>query len=72
MNNPVPARTLELLYSKFPDFRRAYDVGGLAIAEFDAYPATVRTLRSFIGAYHDVVAIIRDFMLPDPDKKVNL
>jgi transaldolase len=70
MNNPVPARALELLYSKFPDFRRAYDVDGLSIAEFDAYPATVRTLRSFIGAYHDVVAIVRDFMLPDPDKKV--
>ena len=70
MSNPVPARALELLYSKFPDFRRAYDVDGLSIPEFDGYAPTVRTLRSFTGAYHDVVAIIRDFMLPDPDKKV--
>jgi transaldolase len=70
MNNPVPASALERLYSKFPDFRRAYDVDGLLISEFDSYPATVRTLRSFIGAYHDVVAVVRDFMLPDPDKKV--
>ena len=27
----------------------------------------VRTLRGFIGAYHDLLAIVRDFMLPDPE-----
>ena len=31
------------------------------------YGATVRTLRGFIGSYHDLVAMVRDFMLPDPD-----
>jgi transaldolase len=27
----------------------------------------VRTLRGFIGSYHDLVALVRDFMLPNPD-----
>jgi hypothetical protein len=27
----------------------------------------VRTLRSFIGSYQDLVALMRDFMLPSPD-----
>jgi hypothetical protein len=29
--------------------------------------ATVRTLRSFIEAWHNFVAIVRDQMLPNPD-----
>ena len=37
--------------------------------QFDSYGATVRTLRQFIGAYHDLQATIRDFVLPNPDKK---
>jgi hypothetical protein len=27
----------------------------------------VRTLRGFIASYQDLVATIRDFMLPSPD-----
>jgi hypothetical protein len=26
-----------------------------------------RTLRGFIGSYYELVATIRDFMLPNPD-----
>ena len=37
--------------------------------EFDGYGATVRTLRGFIASVHDLAAIVRDFMLPDPDVK---
>jgi transaldolase len=37
--------------------------------EFDSFGPTVRTLRTFIGAYHDLIALIRDFMLPNPDVK---
>ncbi len=69
MGDPVPPEALDALYEKFTDFRKAYDVDGLAVEEFDGYGATVRTLRSFIGSYHDLVAVIRDFMLPDPDVK---
>jgi hypothetical protein len=27
----------------------------------------VRTLRTFIASYQDLVAVMRDFMLPNPD-----
>ena len=55
------------LYRLLPDFRRAYDADGMRLEEFDSYGATVRTLRGFIGSYQDLVAVIRDFMLPNPD-----
>ncbi len=68
MDDPVPDGIVEQLYVSFPDFRRAYDADGMAPEEFDSYGATVRTLRGFIASYQDLVAIIRDFMLPDPDR----
>lgn len=68
-DNPVPAEVVETLYRKFPDFRRAFDEDGLAPAEFDSFGPTVRTLRAFIGSYHELLALIRDFMLPNPDVK---
>ncbi len=67
--NPVPENILDSLYKTFPDFRRAYDVDGLTIDEFDSFGPTVRTLRTFIGSYHELVGVIRDFMLPNPDVK---
>jgi transaldolase len=67
IENPVPEHALTQLYANFPDFRRAYEPDGMTVQEFDGYGATVRTLRGFIGAYHDLVAVIRDFMLPNPD-----
>jgi len=39
----------------------------LSIGDFDAFPATSRTLRQFITACHDLDGIIRDIMLPNPD-----
>jgi len=64
---PVPREIVEELYVNLPDFRRAYDPDGLTIDEFDTFGATVRTLRAFIGSYHDLAATIRDVMLPNPD-----
>ena len=63
----VPEEILSELYEKLPDFRRAYDADGMTVDEFDSFGATVRTLRSFIGSYQDLVALMRDFMLPNPD-----
>jgi transaldolase len=65
-NNEVPQEIIAELYAKLEDFRRAYDVDGMVAEEFDSFGATVRTLRGFIGAYQDLVAVIRDFMLPSP------
>lgn len=65
---PVEPSIVDDLYSHVPDFRKAYDENGLAITEFDDYGATVRTLRAFISAYHELIALIRErFMLPNPD-----
>jgi transaldolase len=67
IDNPVPDGIVDQLYSHFPDFRAAYDADGMTVAEFDTYGATARTLRGFIASYQDLVAVIRDFMLPNPD-----
>lgn len=69
MDNPVDPQIVEELYRKFPDFRKAYEEDGMTVEEFDRYGATVRTLRSFIGSYYELLAFVRDFMLPDPDRK---
>jgi transaldolase len=69
MLDPVDPTIVDELARKFSDFRRAYDEKGLAGEEFDRFGATVRTLRTFIGSYADLLACVRDFMLPDPDKK---
>ena len=69
MSDPVDPQIVSELYSKFPDFRRAYDPDGMTVHDFDRYGATVRTLRTFISSYYELLAFIRDFMLPDPDKK---
>jgi len=67
--NPAPAEIVETLYAKFADFRRAYDADGMTAAEFDSFGPTARTLRSFIASYRDLLAVVRDFMLPNPDVK---
>jgi transaldolase len=67
MDIPVDPTILEELTGKFADFRRAYEPDGLAVEEFDTFGATVRTLRGFVGSWHDFVALIREYMLPNPD-----
>jgi transaldolase len=69
MQNPVDPAIVEELCRKFTDFRRAYEEEGMTAEEFDRFGATVRTLRTFIGSYADLLACVRDLMLPDPDKK---
>jgi transaldolase len=69
MQNPVDSQIVKELYGKFHDFRSAYDQGGMSLAEFENFGATARTLRAFISSYYELLAFVRDFMLPDPDKK---
>ena len=64
---PVEPAIVAELCERLPDFRRAYEPDGLAVADFDGYGATVRTLRNFIAAYHDLLGVIREVMLPNPD-----
>jgi transaldolase len=69
MSTPVTPEIIDTLYKEIPDFRRAYDEDGMTLEEFDGYGATVRTLRGFIASAHDLMSEVRDFMLPDPDRK---
>lgn len=68
IQDPVDPAIVGELYRKFADFRRAYDENGMTVEEFDQFGATVRTLRTFIGSYADLLACVRDHLLPDPDK----
>jgi len=67
IDEKVDRTYIDTLTAHFPDFVKAYEPDGMTPAEFDAYGATVRTLRSFIAGYSDLLATIRDVMLPDPD-----
>ena len=65
IDNPVdPKITTQLM--KLEDFRRAYTPDGMSVAEFDTFAPTIRTLRQFIAACHDLEKLIRDFMLSEP------
>ena len=64
---PVEPAIVDELSRRIPDFQRAYEPGALPPSEFDSYGATVRTLRQFIGAYHDLTSRVRDIVLPNPD-----
>jgi transaldolase len=65
---PVDDGVIEELSARFPDFVRAYDPDGLSPAEFDTWGPSVRTLRSFISSYHDLLHAVTDAVLPNPDK----
>lgn len=64
---PVDDLILHQLESSFGDFRRAYAAEGINTAQFDSFGPTARTLRSFIASYHELLGVMRDFMLPNPD-----
>ena len=66
---PVEPRMIEGLRKAFPDFERAYQPEGLSLEEFDGFGSTARTLRTFIGSYHELAGAVRDAMIPDPDVK---
>jgi transaldolase len=67
INEPVREEIENELSRKFEDYRRASTENGLSIAEFDSFGPTRRTLRQFIAACHDLDAVVRDVLIPDPD-----
>jgi len=68
MDSPVDATILEELENKIPgEWKKAYYEDGMTIEGFDSYGPVQRTLRSFIQGYDNLVAKIRDFMIPNPD-----
>ena len=67
IDEPVRAEIVEELSRKFADFRRANTEGGLTIEEFDSFAPTRRTLRQFVTACHDLDAMVRDILIPNPE-----
>lgn len=71
IDEPVNERIVSELSHKFPDFVRASTENGLTVEEFDTFAPTVRTLRQFIEACHELDARVRDLILPNPDSAVH-
>lgn len=67
IDKPVDPQIVKELSKKFADFRRAYAEDGLSVDEFDSFGPTRRTLRQFIVACHELDAVVRDLLLPNPD-----
>jgi transaldolase len=67
IEKPVDPEIVAELLRKFPDFRRAYSEDGLSLSEFDTFGPTVRTLRQFLEATHELAVRVRDLLLPNPD-----
>ena len=67
IDSPVDPHIVNELSRRFADFRRAYNEDGLTVEEFDWFGPTRRTLRQFIVACHDLDAVVREFLLPNPD-----
>lgn len=66
MDVPVDQEIIDTLYAQIPDFRKAYDVDGMTVAEFDHFGATRKTLRQFLQADADLDALVRDVLVPAP------
>ena len=71
IDHPVDPEIVDELLRKFPDFRRAYAEDGLTLSEFDTFGPTVRTLRQFLEATHELAVRVRDLVLPNPDNALS-
>ena len=67
MDDAVAPAVLDVLRTSFPDFVRAYEPDGLSVSEFDTFGPSARTLRAFIGSYHELLHQVGDALVPDPD-----
>jgi len=58
---------IDVLKENFPDFVKAYEPEGMNPEDFLSYGATTRTLRGFISGYEELLSIVRNLILPNPD-----
>ncbi len=68
IEDPVPGEHLDALRRHLPDFVRAFEPDGLSIDDFDTWGPTARTLRAFVGSYHDLLHAVSDALIPSPDR----
>lgn len=69
IDDPVEARFVDDLRRHLPDFARAFEPDGLSVAEFDSFGPTARTLRAFIASRQELIRLVTDALIPDPDKR---
>ncbi len=62
----VPEWAMKELLAQ-PEFVKGYEEDGMTPEEFDTYGATMRTLRGFLDGYSNLLALIRNMMIPNPD-----
>jgi len=62
IDDPVDPGLLEEL-RRLPDFVHAYEPDGLSVEEFDAWGPTRKTLRAFVGSYHDLLHLVSEAQL---------
>ena len=65
IDEPVRQEYLDEL-NRLEEFRRAYDVDGMTVEEFDSFGPTRKTLRQFLEADADLDALVRDILVPAP------
>jgi transaldolase len=58
---------LDELRGHFNHFERAFEPDGLRLEEFATFGPSVRTLRTFIASYHDLLHLVNEALLPNPD-----
>lgn len=63
IDNEVDKKIIDELYTKFEDFRRAYEPEGIKPEDFEYFGATKKTLKSFIEGYEGLLGTIRGFMI---------
>jgi transaldolase len=64
IDTPIDERIIQTLLDKSPEFRKAYEVDGMTVADFDTFGATRVTLRQFLDADAKLDALVRDILLP--------
>ena len=69
MDDPVEPAIVNELAAHFPDFVRALEPDGLTPSEFDTFGPSARTLRAFVGSYHELLHQVGDALVPNPDVK---
>jgi transaldolase len=62
IDDPVDPAWIDELRA-VPDFVRAFEADGLSVEEFDAFGPSVKTLRTFIGSYHELLHLVGEALL---------
>ena len=69
MDNPVDPKIVQQLTQNSPISCAPTPKTACRSEDFDTFGSTRRTLRQFLAAGAELNAIIRDLMVPNPDKK---